>query len=197
MQNSYEFPGQTAAIERKRGKTSFHHQVGTIQNRFLEAYAATYDNYARQIFRYIRYRVADEKVAEDLTAQVFMKGWEKIGDYEPGGAQFLTWLYTIAHNGIVDHYRTYKETVNLETSGGLASDRLSPEEEIENHIEREILINAIRRLTTDQQNVVILRFYDGLSTAEIAAKMGKREGTIRALQMRALQSLSRLLVQRA
>jgi len=165
--------------------------MGITKRPHLEAFSAMYNNYIGRISRYIYFKVTDEKIAEDLTSQVFMKAWERIDEYEPMGAQFITWLYTIAHNTIVDHYRTHKETVALDSSFTLASDGLSPEEESEHHLEYELLRQAIRTLTVEQQNVVILRFVNGMTTKQIASQLGKRVGTVRALQMRAIQSLSK------
>jgi RNA polymerase sigma-70 factor (ECF subfamily) len=161
-----------------------------------ESFSEIYTKYMNKIYRYIFFRVGDEKTAEDLTSQVFMKAWERIDQYRPGGAQFLTWLYTIAHNTIIDHYRTKKETVALDASTGLASDGMTPEEASESHLERELLQQAIEKLTAEQQNVVILKYINGMSTEEIASHLGKKTGTVRALQMRALQSLSRQMAER-
>ncbi len=178
------------------GRRGFRRKTNAGKNQYCEGFSAIYDSYAEKIFKYIFSRVEDEKVAEDLTAHVFMKAWENISSYEPTGAPIITWLYTIAHNAIVDHYRTQKETVTLEGKSNLSDGGLSPEEAMEKQMEKELLQQAITRLTADQKNVVLLRYIDGLTTEEIAFQLGKRTGTIRALQMRALQSLSRKMLQR-
>lgn len=161
----------------------------------IQAFTDIYNNHAGRIYKYVLFRVGDEKTAEDLTSLVFMKAWESLDNYRPTGAQFITWLFTIAHNTIIDHYRTHKDTVALETSMVETSDLLSPEEESVSHFEEESLRKAIQKLTKEQQDVVILKFIDGLSTEEIASQLGKRTGTVRALQMRALQSLSRQMAE--
>ncbi len=161
----------------------------------IEAFTEMYNNYVGKIYRYVLFRVGDEQIAEDLTSLVFMKAWESLEHFRPTGAQFITWLFTIAHNTIIDHYRTHKDTVALDTSIQEPGDRLSPEEESVSHFEKESLRKAIQKLTKEQQNVVILKFIEGLSTEEIASQLGKRAGTIRALQMRALQSLSRQMTE--
>jgi RNA polymerase sigma factor (sigma-70 family) len=155
----------------------------------LESFASMYNQFVGKIYRYIYFRVADEKTAEDLTSQVFMKAWEGLDHFQPTGAQFITWLYTIAHNTIIDYYRTHKQTITLETSIRLPSEGLTPEEESESDLEKEVLHHAIQCLTAEQQNVVILKYINGMTTEEIASHLGKKTGTIRALQMRALQSL--------
>ena len=156
-----------------------------------EQFAAFYDNFAERIYHYIYFRMVDEQKAEDLTSQVFLKAWEKKDYYKRTGAPFITWLYKIARNTVIDEYRTRKQTVSLEDGIRLESNQPTPAEECELHFESEILHTAMQSLTQEQQQVVTLKYMDGLTTDEIAARLGKRTGTIRALQMRALRTLSR------
>jgi RNA polymerase sigma-70 factor (ECF subfamily) len=166
--------------------------LGTISHKgHCEAFTEIYEKFQPRIYRYILFRVTDETTAEDLTSQVFMKAWEGIDHYQPAADQISPWLFTIAHNTIIDYYRTYKETIQLEMSGSLAGEGLTPEEESESLYEMKWLHEAIANLTAEQQHVVIMKYLKGWSTEEIASQMGKRTGTVRALQMRALQSLSK------
>jgi RNA polymerase sigma-70 factor (ECF subfamily) len=158
-----------------------------------EAFGYLYDGFIERIYRYVFFRVTDEQTAEDLTAQVFTKAWEKLDHYKPSGAPFIAWLYTIARNIVIDFYRTRKETVDLEDAVSIAHDGPQPEDQVALHFEVEELRIALQQLTADQQQVVVLKFINGLSTEEIAQQLGKRTGAIRALQMRALQSLARLM----
>ncbi len=157
------------------------------------AFAGLYDGYFERIYRYVYFRVADEQTAEDLTSQVFLKAWENIGRYKPSGAPLLAWLYTIARNAVIDHYRTRKETVALDEVIGLASQASAPDEQAELHIEADYLREALTTLTEDQQQVLVLKFISGMTTEEIARQLGKRAGAVRALQMRALQALSKTM----
>jgi RNA polymerase sigma-70 factor, ECF subfamily len=157
----------------------------------LEQFAACYDNFAERIYHYIYSRMVDEQKAEDLTSQVFLKAWEKKDYYKRTGAPFITWLYKIARNAVIDEYRTRKQTVALEDGIRLESNQPTPAEECELHFETEFLHAAMQSLTQEQQQVVTLKYMDGLTTDEIAARLGKRTGTIRALQMRALRTLSK------
>jgi RNA polymerase sigma-70 factor, ECF subfamily len=159
----------------------------------LDAFGNLFTEHSEKINQYIFFRIGDEQIADDLTAQVFMKAWERVDQYHPTGAPVLTWLYTIAHNAIIDHYRTKKETTYLDDTVDVQSDGLTPEEEIELRLEGEEIKQAIKKLTTQQQQVLMLKFMDGLSTEEIARQLGKGAGSIRALQMRALQSLSKFM----
>jgi RNA polymerase sigma-70 factor (ECF subfamily) len=158
-----------------------------------EAFGVLYDGYFERIYRYVYFRVAEAQTAEDLASQVFLKAWENLGRYKPSGAPFLAWLYTIARNAVIDHYRTRKETVALEDALGLSSDGLAPDEQAELHFETEAIRKAMQTLTQDQQQVLVLKFISGMSTDEIAHQLGKRSGAVRALQMRALQALSKIM----
>jgi RNA polymerase sigma-70 factor (ECF subfamily) len=167
--------------------------VKLAQSGDSEAFGMLYDGYMEKIYRYIFFRVTDEQTAEDLTSQVFCKAWENLNRYKPTGAPFGAWLYTIARNAVIDHYRTRKETVSLEEVTSLASDGPAPEDQTELKFELESLNEALQLLTDEQQQVLLLKFIAGMSTDEIADQLGKRAGAIRALQMRGLQALSRVL----
>src|SRR5512146_435987 len=156
-----------------------------------EAFGHLYETYLDRIYRYIYFRVTDEQTAEDLISQVFSKAWENLDRYQPNGRPFIAWLYTIAHNSVIDHYRTRKDTVPIENTLSLASDSPSPDEQVELHFEADHLRNALQTLTPEQQQEVVLKFIAGMTTDEIAAQLQKSAGAIRALQMRALQALSK------
>lgn len=158
------------------------------------AFARLYDAYMERIYRYIYFRVADDEIAEDITSQVFLKAWEKLSSYHPGQSPFIGWLYRIAHNAVIDNYRTKKIVIALEDA---APAEISQEDRVEEKLDRQIkleqLREALQELTEEQQQVLILKFISGLSTAEIARQLGKQQGAVRALQMRALQGLNKSL----
>lgn len=156
-----------------------------------EAFGHLYETYLDRIYRYIYFRVTDEQTAEDLISQVFTKAWENLDRYQPSGRPFIAWLYTIAHNTVIDHYRTRKDTVAIENTISLASDAPSPHEQVELHFEADNLRAALQTLTPEQQQVIVLKFISGMSTDEIAGQLHKSAGAIRALQMRALQALAK------
>jgi RNA polymerase sigma-70 factor, ECF subfamily len=156
-----------------------------------DAFGQLYEAYLDKIYRYIYFRVTDEQTAEDLISQVFTKAWENLNRYQPSGRPFIAWLYTIAHNTVIDHYRTRKDTVPIENTLSLASDAPSPHEQVELHFEADNLRAALHTLTPEQQQVVVLKFIAGMSTDEIAGQLRKSAGAIRALQMRALQALAK------
>jgi RNA polymerase sigma-70 factor (ECF subfamily) len=159
-----------------------------------EAFGQLYDAYMERIYRFIYFRVEDQQTAEDLTSQVFLRAWNNLDRFRLGRTPYLAWLYTIAHNAVIDHYRTRKVTTALEDV------RLSqPDyaEVVENHIdfavEMKSIKSAMQTLTDDQQQVLTLKFIEGLSNDEIARHLGKREGAVRALQMRGLRALAKQL----
>ncbi len=166
-------------------------KIERLNGNELENFAAFYANFAERIYHYIYFRITDEQKAEDLTSQVFLKAWENKDYYKRTGAPFISWLYTIARNAVIDDYRTSKPTVAFEDGIRFESDQPTPAEECELHFETELLNAAMQSLTEEQHQVVTLKYMDGLTTEEIAARLGKRTGTIRALQMRALRTLSR------
>jgi RNA polymerase sigma-70 factor (ECF subfamily) len=159
-----------------------------------DAFATLYDLYVEQIYRFAFFRVGDEQTAEDLTSQVFLKAWDNLSSYQMRGLPFSAWLFRIARNNVIDYYRTHKETASLETD---AVDKPDPAAAVDDRVERRLQTEevhlALQQLTEDQRQVVTLRFIEGLSTDEVARILGKRQGAIRALQMRGLQALAEIM----
>ena len=160
--------------------------------RDTQAFALLYDQYVEKIYRYIHYKVGTRTQAEDLTAQVFLKAWESIGKYRSTEHPFAAWLYRIAHNLVVDHYRTDRAALALDDLPREEADSVSLEEIAEQRLTSEMVKRAITQLTEDQQEVILLKFIEGYSTAEVAALIGKDQGAVRALQHRALGTLQRI-----
>lgn len=157
-----------------------------------EAFAQLYDAYVARVYRYIYFRVTDDAAAEDLSSQVFLKAWESLDRYEMGSSPFVAWLYTIARNLVIDYYRTKKESVPLEEVHMLAHHE-TPVEEVESRFDLQAMRDALQFLTDDQQQVLILKFIAGLPNENVARIMNKREGAVRALQMRALQTMAKYM----
>ena len=159
-----------------------------------DAFAGLYDIYIDDVYRFILHRVGNKQTAEDLTSQVFLKAWDNLGRYKMQGLPFGAWLFRIARNSVIDHYRTYKDTLPLEAEAMFKPDpKANVVKEVERRLEGEWLQAVLQRLTEDQREVLTLKFINGLKTGEVAKIMGKRQGAIRALQMRALQALADLL----
>ncbi len=157
-----------------------------------EAFAQLYEAYFDRVYRFIFFRVTDDQVAEDLASQVFLKAWETLHRYKPHGP-FLAWLYAIARNTVIDSYRTKKPTVSLDEATPVATQDDKLDDHMQFQFEIQSLQEAMQHLTQEQQEVITLKFIAEYDTAQIARHMGKSEGAIRALQMRALQALGRVM----
>jgi RNA polymerase sigma-70 factor (ECF subfamily) len=158
-----------------------------------EAFAKLYDAYVERVSRYVYFRVSEELDMEDLVSQVFLKAWENLDRYKIGSSPFIAWLYTIARNLVIDHYRTKKDSLPLEEAIALPSDMEMPDEEAQTHFDLQAMRDALQFLTSDQQQALILKYIAGLPNDSIAKIMNKQEGTVRGLQMRALQTLSKYM----
>jgi len=159
-----------------------------------EAFGDLYARHLDEIYRYVFYKVGSEKLAEDLTEQVFLSAWEAIDGYEQRGHPFSAWLYRIAHNAIVDHYRTRREEEPLDAvTFRLADETPGPEETLLKKGEVSRLLDALRELSDEKQDLILLRFVEGLSHSEAAEILGKSEVACRVMQHRALGSLSEIL----
>ncbi len=161
----------------------------------LEAVSELYNLHIDRIYQYVRYRIGDDQTSEDITAEVFLRAIESLGNYSDQGAPFIAWLYRIAHARIIDYWRSSKRHQTAPLEDPLLQDGLvSTDDAIDvDFLQHRSLWVALRQLTDDQQNVIVLKFVQGLSNAEIAKVLGKTEGAIKALQRRALESLARLL----
>ncbi len=158
------------------------------------AFAALYDRYVDRVYRHVRYRLSDRTEAEDVTQEVFARAWKAIPRYRRTGAPFLAWLTTIAHNLIVDSYRTHSKTISLEKAGIPEQvDEVDLEAVVDSTLNQERVRNAIVKLKRDRRRVILMRFIDGLNYREIAAAMNKSEGAVRVIQYRALRELKDIL----
>ncbi len=157
-----------------------------------QAFGQLYDASVDRVYRFLFFRVNDSQTAEDLTSVVYLKAWENLHRYQPRGP-FLAWLYSIARNTVIDHYRTHKQTVSLDEAAPMASPNAKPDDVVDLHIEMKSLQAAMLHLTSEQREVLTLKFIAEYDTAQIARQMRKSEGAIRALQMRALQALARVM----
>jgi RNA polymerase sigma-70 factor (ECF subfamily) len=162
-----------------------------------DAYGRLYVRHLDAIYRYVRFRVGNAADAEDLTEQVFLKAWEAIAGYRARGVPFASWLYRIAHNVVVDHHRQRapEAMAPVQEEGMAASDRRGTVEQVIESGELAALAAAISRLPEEQQQVVVLRFIEGLSHAEVARIIDKSPGACRVIQHRALAALHRLLTE--
>jgi RNA polymerase sigma-70 factor (ECF subfamily) len=162
-----------------------------------DALHGIYVQLAPRLHRFVLVRVRERADADDLVQRVFLKMIEALPRYEARGVPFAAWAFRLARNTVIDFERTRRSHEPLDSVLERPSDAASPDELAELEAERAEVRAALLTLTPDQQDVVTYRFFAGLSPAEIGALMGRREGSIRALQFRALESLRSRLGARA
>lgn len=160
------------------------------------ALEAIYDLYAPKIHRYLCRRLGDADLAEDMTAQVFLRMLEAIQKNQAWKTSFSGWLYRIAHNLVVDHFRRRSRTrsVSLDDAPPLLAADGNPVEITDRKLAHEQLLLAVQQLTHDQAQVVAMRFLEGHSVFEVASVLGKSEGAVKALQYRAVIALRGLML---
>ncbi|MCP4543979.1 MAG: sigma-70 family RNA polymerase sigma factor [Chloroflexi bacterium] len=152
-----------------------------------------YDQYAPRVYAYIYRRVNNAHLAEDLTGDVFVRVIQAIQAEHFWHTSFRAWLYRIAHNLVVDHYRRQPPAVELELDAQMIASEDNLISTITKRLSNQLLHAAINYLTPGQQQVLALRFGEGLTARETAEVMDKSVGAIEALQHRALASLRRVL----
>jgi RNA polymerase sigma-70 factor, ECF subfamily len=164
-----------------------------------EAFGLIYDQYFDTVFRFVYFRVGNRQLAEDLTADTFLRALKRIGTFTWQGRHLGAWLVTIARNLVADHFKSGRYRLEVTIGDVLDAEREdrapegSPEAAVVAHITNVTLLKAVKRLNPEQQECIVLRFLQGFSVAETAQAMGKNEGAIKALQYRAVRSLARLL----
>ncbi|MHB8842222.1 MAG: sigma-70 family RNA polymerase sigma factor [Candidatus Aquicultor sp.] len=169
--------------------------VDKAKNYDVEAFGQLYDMYFDKIFGYIYYKVGNRVEAEDIAGQVFLKALENISAFEWRGAPFSAWLFRIASNLIIDHYRSNKyELVDIAKEADTLRDNgYGPEQSAIREFNRTEVVKALKTLTDEQQQVVIMRFILGMTNDEVAQAVNKNVGAVKALQHRAIGTLGKVL----
>ena len=158
------------------------------------AFGALYERYVLRVFRHVYYLTGDSYIAEDLTAQTFLNALEAIPKYEVRGVPFLAWLLRIAYNLTVNHKKVRQNGAGqLPETVEIQGIQYSPEASCEAKVDSERVWEGVVKLRGDQRQVIVMRFIDGLSYADIATVLDKRVGAVRVIQFRALTALRRLL----
>ena len=158
------------------------------------AFGSLYDRYQPAIYRFIVVKVGGREEAEDITHHVFLSAWAKVRTYKHRGHPFSSWLYQIARNMVIDHYRSKKDDMSL--------DKIDPESsvipavaqsDLSTKLQLEKVHIAIKELKQDYQDVIILRFVEDLPLKETAAILKKSEGAVKLAQHRAIKELKKKL----
>ena len=169
--------------------------LGEAKRGNAEAFGELYERHAPDIFRFLYGHMDDRLDAEDLTEEVFLKAWRALPKYREKGYPFSAFLYRIAHNTLIDYYRTSarpKQDVQLESS--LLRDPCpEPGDYVSRQIEHQELHQTLHKLKEDYRMVLIARYISNLSPEETGKVMGKSPGAVRVLQFRALAALRKLI----
>ena len=156
-----------------------------------EAFGLLYEQYVSRIYNYIYYRIGNIHEAEDLTARVFFRAMRRIADYQNRGLPVSAWLYRIAHNLVANWHRDRGRRPEISLDDGISSTTHPehPETRMLQNEELEALLKIIRKLPAERQQLLILKYVEHLSNAEIGQIMGRTEGAVKSLYHRKLLSL--------
>lgn len=164
--------------------------IQSCQNGNLKEFGVLYDMHVKRIHDFIYFKTYHKETAEDLVSKTFMKALENIKKYNAKIGSFSSWLYRIARNTVIDHYRTSKNTVDIEDIWDLAS-----KQDIKSDIEvKEGLVKVktyLAKLTPENRDIVILRVWQEMSYAEIAEVLGKSEDSCKMMFSRTIAKLKK------
>ena len=154
----------------------------------LEEFSFLYDKYADKIYNFIFYKTFHKQTAQDLVSVTFMKALEKLDRYDPKKGNFSSWLYRIARNNVIDHYRSKKINLNIDDFWSLVS-KDNVEKEVGAKKELDEVKKHITKLGQEQREIVIMRIWDELSYKEISQVLGKSEAACKMIFSRAINSV--------
>lgn len=156
-----------------------------------EAFGVLYERYVGRIYNYIYYRTGNQHDAEDLTARVFFRALRRMPAYQDRGLPFTAWLYRIAHNLVANWHRDRGRRAEIPLDEGLSlvSQHEHPETALLANEEQDHLLQMIRKLPADRQQLLILKFVEHMSNIEIGQIMGRTEGAVKSLYHRTLLTL--------
>ncbi|TMC66744.1 MAG: sigma-70 family RNA polymerase sigma factor [Chloroflexota bacterium] len=153
------------------------------------AFGELYDRYSARIYRFVRSRIHDDGLAEDVTADVFMSALRGIRNYQDQGRPFSCWLYRIAANAVASHYRNRRPQLSLDDAIALPALEMDPADEVIARDRVRAVWQAIDRLPRQQRAAMILKFSDDLTMEDVGAVLGKSPAAAKLLIYRAVQRL--------
>jgi RNA polymerase sigma-70 factor, ECF subfamily len=182
---------------RKNYKTMSDSELVDLAGSDKEAFGELYERYLTKIYNYVYYRTGNAQDAEDLTAKVFYRAMSHIQHYEDKGVPFQAWLYRIAHNLVANFHRDQgrRKIIPLDDYVAQSLKSEAPDKQAEANEEQEQLLAAIRRLPAERQELLLLKFIEQKSNAEIGDMMSRTEGAIKSLYHRTLLALRDELAQ--
>jgi len=169
------------------------HLIERVRRGDQDAARALYERYFDRIYNYVYARLGRVEDAEDLAIDTMTRSLTRLDLFQDQGVAFSSWVYRIAHNATIDHYRRQGKAILVPLDNAPLLESADPAELALEQLANEELREALRALTDEQQQVLILRFFQDLTAAQVAEVMGKSVGAVQALQHRALGSLERAL----
>lgn len=185
--------------------------VALAQAGDADAFGQIYELYVDTVYRYVYLRVGSQQQAEDLTAETFVRALRRIDSYRWQGKDIAAWFVTIARNLVTDLRRSSRYRLEVSTDEILGAEQAAgasrtgvpgatgtrtPEEEVLGRSRDRRLLEAVRTLRPDQQECLVLRFFQELSVSETAEALGRSEGAVKQLQLRAVRQLADVLGER-
>ncbi len=150
-----------------------------------------YSQYRDKVFVYVKNHVNSIEDAEDITSDIFIKIYTKIDTYDESKASLSTWIYSMTSNTVIDFYRT--NHIHSEIPEDLSDERSSIEEEILNEEALELLADALSKLPQELTDIIVLRYYKGLTLQEVAKQMNLSYGVTKLRHREALGKLRAMI----
>jgi RNA polymerase sigma-70 factor (ECF subfamily) len=160
-----------------------------------EAFGLLYDHYHGSVFRFLYYRTRSTTLAEDLTSETFFRALRSMNSFRWQGKDFGAWLMTIARNLTMDHFKAGRTRLEQTTEDmGVHDDATEgPETAVLNSLTNDLLLAALKKLPSEQQDCLVMRFLQGMSIAETALVLDRSEGAVKQLQLRGVRNLAKLM----
>lgn len=159
-----------------------------------EAFGELYDIFLDSIYRFVFFKVSSVQLAEDITADIFLKALNKINTYnKKKDSSFSAWIFKIARNTVIDYYRTKKDLHEIPEDLKDESALSDSSRKVEQDLDRKRLLEALKKLPDNQAQAIALKYLSDMSNADIAVILDKTEGAIRIMQSRGIQALKNFL----
>ncbi len=161
----------------------------TAINEYETRLSGLYEEYYDKIARYVYVHISNKEEAEDIAGEVFLKALESLKSYREQGVPMQGWLFRIAHNLTVDYLRKMDKRRTVPIDSVVLQGDDNPANTAEEKIEFERVAEAMKQLTTEQREVINLRFFGGLTSKEVGGVLGKSDGAVREMQRAAIEKL--------
>ncbi|MBI5964063.1 MAG: sigma-70 family RNA polymerase sigma factor [Chloroflexi bacterium] len=160
-----------------------------------DAFVQLYEAYFERVYKYVYFRVMDEKLAESITPRVFIKAWQLLDRYHTFGLSFITWLYKLASEQVVEHFRAHPRPKNSSDPNGFwwSIEDDAFDESVRDMFDLQAMRDALQFLTNDEQQALTLKFIAGVSTATIAQMMARPLHAVHDLLLHALQTVAKYM----